>query len=79
MGGNMFFMAMTAFPDGCKEAKVLNDCDSPAAKAVKAKIETLVAQGQGPRQVFDYVVETWGEQALTDQARQIRNMRVKGK
>lgn len=79
MQHSMFFMAIKAFPEGCKSAKVLDDCNSPAAQAVKSKIGSLVAEGKGPRQVFDYVVATWGEEALTDQARQIRNMRVKGK
>jgi len=79
MAHNMFFMAVKPFPEGCKNAKVLDDCDSPAAKMVKSKIEAVAASGKGPRQVFDFIVETWGENVLTEQALQIRNMRVKSK
>ncbi len=77
MGQNMFFLAVRGFPDGCEGKKVLADCDSPAAQAVKAAIEAQVAEGKGPRQVFDFIVEKWGEGALTEQAQKIRSMRPK--
>lgn len=79
MAHNMFFMAIKAFPEGCKGLKVLDECNSPAAQQIKSQIESVASSGKGPRQVFDFVVETWGEKVLTDQALQIRNMRVKGK
>lgn len=77
MAHNMFFMAVRAFPDGCSKFKILDECNSPAAIAVKKQIEEVANSGKGPRQVFDYIVETWGEQALTEQAAQIRNQRVR--
>jgi len=39
MGHNMFFMAIKAFPEGCKGMKILDECSSTAAQVVKAKIE----------------------------------------
>ncbi len=79
MGHNMFFMAIKAFPEGCQGKKILDECDSPAAQAVKQKIESVVSEGKGPRQIFDFVVATWGENVLTDQALQIRKMRKPSK
>ncbi|MBN8554142.1 MAG: hypothetical protein J0L93_01750 [Deltaproteobacteria bacterium] len=79
MGTSMVFQALKAFPAGCEGKQVLADCSSPAAEAVKAQILKLEEAGQGPRQIFDFVVNTWGEKVLTDQALQIRRMRVKAK
>lgn len=77
MAGKMYFMAMTGFPEGCKGVQTLDQCDSPAARAVKEKVNQL-AEGKRPREVFDLIIKTYGEDALTDQAKAIRNMRVKG-
>jgi hypothetical protein len=77
MAGKMYFMAMTGFPEGCKGVQTLDQCDSPAAQAVKAKVNSI-AEGKRPREVFDIIIKTYGENALTDQAKAIRNMRVKG-
>lgn len=74
---NMILMALKAFPKGCDGKAVLADCSSPAAEEVKAQIEKFQSTGQGIRQTFDYIVATWGEKALTDQALQIRKMRKK--
>ena len=65
------------FPEGCDSAKLLAECDSPAAQQVKSQISAF-AKDKGPRQVFDYIIETWGEKALSDQALQIRKQ-VRGK
>jgi hypothetical protein len=77
MAGNIYFQSLKAFPAGCAGKAILADCDSPAAKVVKAQIEKLQASGLNIRQVFDKIVETWGEKALTEQALQIRRMRKK--
>ena len=77
MGNSMFFAALKAFPAGCEGKAVLAECDSPAAQAVKIQIQSFADTGKGPRQVFDYIVETWGEKVLTDQALQIRSRRTK--
>ena len=79
MGTSMVFQALKAFPAGCEGKQILAECSSPAAEAVKAQILKLEESGQGPRQIFDFVVNTWGEKVLTDQALQIRRMRVKAK
>jgi len=76
MAGKMYFMAMTGFPEGCKGVATLDQCDSPAALAVKEKVNQL-AEGKRPREVFDLIVKTYGENALTQQAKDIRNMRLK--
>jgi cytochrome c-type biogenesis protein CcmH/NrfF len=78
MAHSMFFQAVKGFPEGCNNSPTLDSCDSPAAQAVKKSINDKAASGANPRQVFDFIVETWGEQALTDQAREIRNQRVRG-
>ena len=77
MQTNMVFQALKAFPEGCQGKTVLAECDSPAAEAVKAQIEKHQAGGAGIRQTFDYIVSTWGEKVLTEQALQIRKMRKK--
>lgn len=78
MAHNMIYMAVRAFPEGCDKYKILDECNSPAAMAVKKQIESYANSGKGPRQVFDYIVETWGESVLTEQALQIRNQRLRG-
>lgn len=77
MAGKMYFMAMTAFPEGCKGLSTLDQCDSPAAKLVKEKVNQM-AEGKRPREVFDLIIKAYGEAALTEQAKAIRAMRVKG-
>lgn len=77
MGHNMIFQAVRAFPKGCEGANVLDDCNSPEAEAVKMTIMKEVEAGKGPRQIFDFIVATFGEKALTDEAQQIRAMRTK--
>lgn len=74
---NMVFQALKAFPSGCVGKTVLADCSSEAAEAVKAQIEKFQSSGAGIRQTFDYIVSTWGEKVLTEQALQIRKMRKK--
>jgi len=76
MGHHMIYQAMSGFPEGCEGVEILSDCQSPAAMAVKSEIEGLVKSGMGPRQVFDFVVEKYGLQALTPQAQDIRRMRT---
>jgi hypothetical protein len=73
---NMIFMALKAFPAGCEGKSVLADCSSPAAEDVKNQIQQFSSQN-GIRQTFDYIVATWGEKVLTEQALQIRKMRKK--
>ncbi len=77
MQTNMVFQALKAFPAGCQGKNILAECDSPAAEAVKAQIDKFQAGGAGIRQTFDYIVATWGEKVLTEQALQIRKMRKK--
>ncbi len=72
----MYFQAMSAFPEGCGEKDVLADCSSPAAQVVKEDISAVVQSGQGPRQVFDYIIERYGMGALTAEAQRIRSMRA---
>lgn len=74
---NMILMALKAFPAGCEGKMVLADCSSSAAEEVKTRIEKFQSSGKGIRQTFDFIVSTWGEQVLTEQALQIRNMRKK--
>lgn len=76
MAHAMYGQALLAFPEGCGEARVLGDCDSPAAQAVKSQIDEWAGSGLGPRQVFDKIVESFGEEVLTPQAQQIRNARL---
>lgn len=71
MGASMFFSALRGFPKGCEPSKLLAECESPEAQQIKEQIAAF-AQGKGPRQVFDFIIETWGEQALSDQALRIR-------
>jgi cytochrome c-type biogenesis protein CcmH/NrfF len=73
----MIFQALKAFPEGCAGSRLLSDCSSPAAEAVKAQIQKFQDAGAGIRQTFDYIVKTWGEKVLTEQALQIRQMRKK--
>lgn len=75
MAQNMFFAALKAFPEGCGGMKILAECSSPEAEAVKEKISSWAMSGKPPREVFDLVVSTWGEQVLTDEAQQIRKHR----
>jgi hypothetical protein len=77
MGQTMIFAAMSSFPKGCEGKKTLAECSSPAANNVKAKVQAYAQKGKGIREIFDYVVATWGEEALTAQAIQIRKMRRK--
>jgi hypothetical protein len=77
MATSMVFQALKAFPAGCEGKHILAECSSPAAEAVKTQILKMEETGKGPRQIFDYVVATWGEKVLTDQALQIRRMRTK--
>ncbi|MDB5036672.1 MAG: hypothetical protein JWQ35_200 [Bacteriovoracaceae bacterium] len=77
MQTNMIFQAVKAFPAGCAGKAVLAECSSPEAEAVKAQIEKFQSTGAGIRQTFDYIVTTFGEKVLTDQALQIRKMRKK--
>ena len=76
MSHSMVFAALRGFPEGCDEVEVLAECNSPAAEAVKAEIIQLEQAGMGPREVFDTIIETWGEEVLTQEALRIRNMRV---
>jgi cytochrome c-type biogenesis protein CcmH/NrfF len=78
MKSSMVFQALKAFPKGCDSQKILAECSSPAAEQVKNEILKMEDEGKGPRQIFDAIVAKWGEKVLTDQALQIRKMRVKG-
>ncbi len=75
----MVFRALKAFPAGCNGKAALIECDSPAARAVKAQIEKFQEQGKGPRETFDYIVKTWGEGALSEEAASIRRQRMKSR
>jgi len=77
MGHSMFEQALAGFPAGCDKNKTLAVCETPAAMAVKAEINGLVEKGAGPRQVFDYIVNKYGVNALTKEAQRIRSMRAK--
>lgn len=78
MKGSMVFQALKAFPKGCDGKKILAECSSTDAEAVKNEILKMEEKGMGPRQIFDAIVAQWGEKVLTDQALQIRQMRTKG-
>lgn len=75
MGENLYFRAMSAFPEGCDGLQSLDQCESPAAQLVKKEV-TGYSQGRGPREVFDHIIDKYGMQALTEQAQQIRKMRT---
>jgi len=77
MGHSMFEQALAGFPSGCDKNKTLAVCETPAALAVKAEINSMVEKGAGPRQVFDYIVNKYGVNALTKEAQRIRSMRAK--
>lgn len=77
MAAQMFFSALRGFPEGCDKSALLATCDSPQAVLVKKQISEY-ARGKRPRQVFDYIIKTWGEDALSDQAKRIRRQ-VRGK
>lgn len=77
MGHSMFEQALAGFPAGCDKNKTLAVCETPAALAVKAEINGIVEKGAGPRQVFDYIVNKYGVNALTKEAQRIRSMRAK--
>lgn len=76
MAHAMFGQALRGFVEGCDGEKTLSECDSPAAQVVKNQIGEWASSGLGPRQVFDKIVETYGEEALTPQAKQIRQARI---
>jgi hypothetical protein len=76
MGNEMYYQAMSGFPEGCDAQKPLLECNSPAAQSVKQDVDAQVRKGWGPRQVFDYVVEKYGINALTQEAQRIRGARV---
>lgn len=78
MKGSMVFQALKAFPAGCSGMQILAECSSPAAESVKSEILKMEEEGKGPRQIFDAIVAKYGEKVLTDQALQIRKMRLKG-
>lgn len=78
MKTSMVFQALKGFPAGCDVKQILAECNSPAAELVKDEILKMESSGQGIRQIFDAVVAKYGEKVLTDQALQIRKMRVKG-
>ena len=71
----IFFESVLAFPEGCQEVSLLSECTSPQALKIKEKIQVWIDQNKGPKNVFDEIVKTWGEEVLTAQARQIRNQR----
>ncbi len=75
MATEMVFHAMVGFPKGCNKQGTLSACNSPEAEAVKQQINSWAAGGKGIRQIFDQIVETFGEAALTEEARQIRAQR----
>jgi cytochrome c-type biogenesis protein CcmH/NrfF len=77
MKTSMIFESLTAFPADCEGKKLLAECDSAAAESVKAEILKMENSSQSPRQVFDQIVAKYGEKALTEQSRQIRQMRMK--
>ncbi len=79
METNMLFAALRAFPKGCEGMQTLSECSSPDAMKVKSEIESFAETGKRPREIFDFIVSRWGENALTDQSKQIRNMRIKSK
>lgn len=72
MGTEMIFHAMKAFPEGCSGKLILAQCDSPAALKVKNQIQVWADDGKPIRALFDQIVKTFGEEVLTDEARQIR-------
>jgi len=74
---DFIFQALRAFPKGCDGKSVLADCNSAAAAAVKTKVQSWTATEMSPRELFDKIVATYGEQALTDEAQRIRAMRKK--
>lgn len=76
MAHAMYSQALRGFPDGCNREAPLAECNSPAAEAVKSQINEWANQGLGPRQVFDKIIETYGVDSLTAQARQIREARI---
>lgn len=76
MAAPMFFQALRAFPEGCEGKNILAECNSPAAEAIKQEINSLAEQGKGPREVFDYVINKYGLDALTPEAQRIRSMRT---
>ena len=76
MGNDMYYQALRGFPEGCDAQSTLLNCNSPAAQSVKQDIDSKVREGLGPRQVFDYVVEKYGIEALTEEAQRIRGARV---
>lgn len=73
---SMFFQALSGFAEGCDGARTLAECSSPAAEVVKADIMNFTETGAGPREVFDYIVEKYGMEALTAEAQQIRRART---
>lgn len=75
----MVFHSVKAFPAGCKGKANLADCDSAEAQKVKAQIEKVNSEGRGPRETFDYIVNTWGESALSDEAAAIRRQRLQAR
>jgi hypothetical protein len=75
--GDFIFQALRAFPKGCEKHKILAECDSPAALAVKEKIQSWGELDLNPRELFDKIVATYGENALSDEAKKIRAMRKK--
>lgn len=76
MGNDMYYQALRGFPEGCDAQSTLLNCNTPAAQSVKQDIDAKVREGSGPRQVFDYVVEKYGIDALTEEAQRIRGARV---
>lgn len=76
MGHTMVYQALKAFPSGCEGKVTLAECNSPGAQVVKQEIEELAAQGQGPRAMFDFIINKYGMEALTKQAQRIRRMRT---
>lgn len=75
MASSMYFQALIGFPEGCDETRTLAACDSPAAQAVQQDILEFEQQGNGPRQVFDYIIDQYGMDALTEEAQRIRMSR----
>ena len=77
MATDMIFHAMVGFMKGCDKTKPLAVCDSPAAQKVKEQVNGWASEGKGIRELFDQIVATFGEQSLTEEARQIRAQRRK--
>lgn len=54
-------------------------CEGAEASSRRDYVKKIYEQGLAPRALFDEIIETYGEEALTDEAREIRRTNRAGK